>query len=184
MSGVDPNQLMYEGLDTLLSGFARSPLGQPLALQNAGLSRGLCSTGFRPWDGEGDFYGGSQVELCREDGAKFMWKLGVFYEQGSNDGEPWQQGCAYAYVAVNLNQDEGRIAVYTIGDVQLPATPLKLADLPEFSRDIAGLAENCLEDLEYVYEAKLFDRLLMLGRQRSMGHDQWETNPLRSEYYA
>lgn len=184
MSEVDPNRLMFEGLDTLWAGFTRSPLGQPLALQNAGLCSISGNTGFRSWAGEGNFYGHSYVELTRDDGAKFMWNLGVLYEQGSNDGEAWEQGGAYAYVAVNPGQDEGWMALYTIGSVALPAASFKLTDLVEFARHIADLAEKCLDDLEYAFQSKSFDHLLMLGRERNGGHDQWTTNPLRSEYYA
>ena len=175
---------MAQALATLWDTFIRSPLGIPSNLAAVGLERYSGRSNFNGWDGAGDFHGRSDVWLTRQDGVHFVWTAAVFYEQGSNDGEFFQQGCAYAYTSSVPGGTGANVGLYNIGDVQLPDHRLTFRDLPDFASEIVRLSERCFDDLSFVYQHNLFANLLSLSDQRINGQDQWESNPLRSNQNA
>ncbi|MDV6373907.1 hypothetical protein [Deinococcus arenicola] len=172
---------MEKAVATLWDTFSSSPLSDAHNLAEVGLESFSGRSYFFGWDGTGDFHGDSLLSLLREDGSGFLWTVGVLFEQGEAEGQRWQQGCAYAYAGAWLKSDTGAVALYNIGDIQLPTDAFSVFDLPSFAKNVVLLSEKCLDDLDFIISNNCFDAMLDLRWQRVEGHDNWELNPLRSK---
>lgn len=169
-----------KALATVWDAFILSPMGISSNLAHVGLHSYSGRSAFQGWNGTGDFYGRTQIQLLREDGTRFMWTVAILFEQGEYEGKYWQQGGPYAYMSVMPIAEEAYVGLYSIGSAELLSNPFKIADLDSLAESLIPISEKCFEDLEFIYWHNLFDALLDLTQKRTDGHEQWESSPLRS----
>lgn len=173
-------RLLEKAMTHFWDTFLRSQLSETAQLNKNKLTY-TGRTWLNDWDGTGDFYGGSIVELKRADGVKFLWSVGLFFEQGEDEQRYWQQGCANACMSLSPNDEAGRIAFYDIGVAQLPNTPLTMSDIPDLAESTMILSKKTFQDLESVFQLQQFDELVSLLPLRKQS--QLPSNPLKENYH-
>jgi hypothetical protein len=207
MSEIDFNQTIYLALNALCTRFSESPLSSSAELNRVGLRSYECHSHFDGWNGREDFFGSSFIYFLDEKGHAFFWKVGVLFEQGGHEEVKWEQGAVYSYVSISTRSDTDEQVYYQVGDNRLPCIPLKTSDLTQLSHIIKQLCDTCYEDLTFVFEFNGFSKLIELAGKKQKEKEAeyrdakskgsvvtaiydpdelngWESNPLRSNYYA